>query len=99
MTIVPRTGPRSTSSAWMTISLYQAEKSSDCGVTPSRLTQPSVPGGRTRRGQPDHASPPYTRHTGGEVYRTDVSDEPTPETEEAEPRKRSRSFLTELPIL
>src|ERR1700730_7171944 len=38
MTIVPRTGPRSTSSALMTTSLYQAEKSSLCGVTPSRLT-------------------------------------------------------------
>src|ERR1700689_1193765 len=34
MTIVPRAGPRSTSSALMTSSLYQAEKSSLCGVTP-----------------------------------------------------------------
>src|SRR3954454_17881300 len=44
MTIVPRTGPRSTSCALMTTSLYQAEKSSLCGVTPSRLTQARVPG-------------------------------------------------------
>src|SRR6185437_7034415 len=34
MTIVPRTGPRSTSSALKTSSLYQAEKSSLWGVTP-----------------------------------------------------------------
>src|SRR5450755_4162727 len=34
ITIVPRTGPRSTSSALKTTSLYQAEKSSLCGVTP-----------------------------------------------------------------
>src|ERR1700722_12833515 len=34
MTMVPRAGPRSTSSALMTSSLYQAEKSSLCGVTP-----------------------------------------------------------------
>jgi signal peptidase I len=48
----------------MTTSLYQAEKSSDCGVTPSRLTLLSVPGGRTRCGQPPHAWPPYAAHTG-----------------------------------
>src|SRR5215831_19748867 len=38
--MVPRTGPRSTSSALKTTSLYQAEKSSLCGVTPrsSRAT-------------------------------------------------------------
>lgn len=37
---MPLTGPRSTSSALMTSSLYQAEKSSLCGVTPcsSRAT-------------------------------------------------------------
>src|ERR1700720_2853570 len=34
MTIVPRTGPCSASSARATSSLYQAEKSSLCGVTP-----------------------------------------------------------------
>src|SRR5579875_3257345 len=34
MTIVPRTGPRSASSAFTTSSLYQAEKSSLWGVTP-----------------------------------------------------------------
>src|SRR5438132_1185758 len=51
MTMVPRTGPRSTSSACRTTSLNQAEKSSDCAVTPSRLTHGSVaaPGGRPKR--------------------------------------------------
>src|SRR5215831_2667745 len=33
ITMLPRTGPRSTSSARKTTSLYQAEKSSLCGVT------------------------------------------------------------------
>src|ERR1700722_11947946 len=33
ITMLPRTGPRSTSSARNTTSLYQAEKSSLCGVT------------------------------------------------------------------
>src|ERR1700722_5819343 len=44
MTIVPLTGPRSTSSALMTSSLYQAAKSSLCAVTPCslRVTRPRV---------------------------------------------------------
>src|SRR5665213_1916681 len=37
MTMVPRTGPRSASSARRTSSLYQAEKSSLWGVTPRSL--------------------------------------------------------------
>ncbi len=55
MTIVPLTGPRSTSCARSTISLYQAEKSSLCAVTPrSSLAMPDrLP---TLPDPPDHAA-------------------------------------------
>src|SRR5215831_14920693 len=73
--MVPRTGPRSTSSALKTSSLYQAEKSSLCGVTPrsSRATcrgygigpagTPPFPAASCRLAPPD--ANPSSRRTGG----------------------------------
>src|SRR3954465_1807675 len=53
MTMVPRTGPRSASSALRTSSLYQAEKSSLWGVTPRFFScclamRETLPGGLHR---------------------------------------------------
>src|SRR6201996_1317251 len=52
ITMLPRTGPRSTSSARKTTSLYQAEKSSLCGVTlrSSRATTFRLPSARLEGG-------------------------------------------------
>src|SRR5215470_2826945 len=56
--MLPRTGPRSTSSARKTTSLYQAEKSSLCGVTlrSSRATIFRLPSHATIRPSEDPAA-------------------------------------------
>src|SRR5580700_1247895 len=96
ITMLPRTGPRSTSSARKTTSLYQAEKSSLCGVTlrSSRATPFRLP---SRVLPPNRISSPLTGLEAGE------SDGKPPESAQLRDHRiavgTSRPLLSSLPVL